>query len=254
MTNLKAIIWDVDGTLADTEKEGHLQAFNSAFKQADLDWCWSDELYAELLKITGGKERIKHFIDNYVPDFRIADDIGEFIRTLHASKTTHYLQRLSTGSIPLRPGVARLLAETRNSGIRLAIATTTTYENVTHLLNANLGASSVEWFDVIAAGDVVKNKKPAPDIFEYALTSLQLSAADCLALEDSRNGFLSAQAAGLKVVVTVNGFTAGEDFSGASLVVTNLGEPDAPYEVLQGDASKSAMVNIRLLQELHSSA
>lgn len=166
---LKALIFDVDGTLADTERDGHRIAFNMAFNDAGLDWHWDEELYGELLAVTGGKERMTHFIKTHRPN-EWSDDMPNRIVALQAKKTQFYTQLLSEGKIPLRTGVARLLNEARAAGLRLAIATTTTPENVTALLTHTLGAESIQWFDVIAAGDIVPAKKPAPDIYHYALT------------------------------------------------------------------------------------
>ncbi len=174
MKKLEALIFDVDGTLADTERDGHRIAFNRAFAEAGLDWGWSVELYGKLLSVTGGKERILHYIDRYRPEFRRPADLSKFVADLHAAKTRHYVRLLEEGGIPLRPGVKRLLGEARDAGLRLAIATTTTPENVTALLDANLprGASR---FEVIGAGDIVPAKKPAPDIYDYVLRELGLA-------------------------------------------------------------------------------
>src|SRR5208282_6062317 len=133
MSKLAALIFDVDGTLAETERDGHLVAFNRAFADAGLDWVWTDALYGELLSVTGGKERILYYLDRYRPDFPRPPALSDFIASLHAAKTKHFLKLVSEGRIPLRPGVERLLGEARRSGLRLAIATTTSPENVTAL-------------------------------------------------------------------------------------------------------------------------
>jgi beta-phosphoglucomutase-like phosphatase (HAD superfamily) len=216
---LKALIFDVDGTLADTERDGHRVAFNRAFKAAHLDWDWSVELYGKLLAITGGKERILHYIEQHCPDFQPPTDLKAFIAGLHAAKTDHYCQLLAEGSIPLRQGVERLLNEARQAGLRLAIATTTTLPNVTVLLEHTLGIDSINWFDIIGAGDIVPAKKPAPDIYDYVLKQMGWSPAECLALEDSENGLISATQANLKTVVTINEYTRNHCFEGAALVL-----------------------------------
>jgi beta-phosphoglucomutase-like phosphatase (HAD superfamily) len=169
MSELKALIFDVDGTLADTERDGHRVAFNQAFADAGLDWDWSVEVYGDLLSVTGGKERIRFYLEKYQSDFSIDGDLTEFIISLHKQKTNHYLALLQQGKIPLRPGVERLLHEAREAGLTLGIATTTTPANVSYLLESTLGADSLAWFDVIAAGDIVPDKKPAADIFVLAL-------------------------------------------------------------------------------------
>jgi len=252
MAQLEALIFDVDGTLADTEREGHRVAFNAAFADAGLDWDWGEELYGQLLAVTGGKERMRYYLDRFNPEFEQPGDLDGFIAALHAAKTQHYKALMAEGRIPLRTGVRRLLQEARDQGLRLAIATTTTPDNVTSLLNNSLEANGGDWFEVIAAGDVVPAKKPAPDIFLWAMQQMDLEPDQCLALEDSHNGVRSVLDAGIRsLVVTVNGYTRGEDFSGAGLIVDHLGDPGEPCQALQGDLGGRQMVDVALLRELH---
>ncbi|MDQ6981875.1 MAG: HAD-IA family hydrolase [Mariprofundus sp.] len=230
MAELKCILWDVDGTLADTERDGHRVAFNMAFEEAGLERRWDVATYGELLAVTGGKERIRFDIDRGgMPEMPY-----EEIAALHARKTVHYQSLIAAGRIPLRPGVRRLLEEAYAAGITLGVSTTTTPAALDALIEHSLGA---EWFDrfaVLAAGDIVPAKKPAPDIYNYAMEQLGVPAGNTLALEDSANGWKSAHAAELKCVVTVNGYTCGHDFTGADLVVSELGEPDgSAAELLQ---------------------
>ena len=254
MSQLEALIFDVDGTLSDTERDGHRVAFNKAFAAAGLDWDWSVELYGELLAITGGKERIRHFLNLHHPEMLQEPGIDERIVDLHKSKTRFYVELLESGAIPLRVGVERLLRQSRDAGLKLAIATTTTPENVTALLKANLGEESISWFEVIAAGDIVPAKKPAPDIYVYALEQMGLGPDQCLALEDSHNGVLSSTAADLPVLITVNGYTQDDDFSGAITVLDQFGESDNPAKVLAGKEIEGEYVTPDVLKALHQSA
>lgn len=250
---LHALLFDVDGTLADTERDGHRPAFNQAFAEAGLDWHWDVALYGKLLAVTGGKERMKHYIDHFRPDYRKPDNFDELVADLHKAKTRHYVALAACGGIPMRPGVKRLLIEARAAGLRLAIATTTTPENVTVLLEHSLGPGTQEWFEVIAAGDVVPAKKPASDIYCYALERMGLDAAQCLAFEDSENGLHASLGAGLKTLITVNDYTLDHDFTGAAVVLSDLGDPGAPNRRLAGPDLGQPFVDVAYLRTLHQS-
>lgn len=212
---IAALIWDVDGTLAETEHEGHLPAFNEAFAEAGLPWRWDEERYRALLQITGGRERLLH-------DFRerpdAPADAGEreaLARRLHQRKNAHYATRLREGRVALREGVAPLMREAQARGLRLAIATTTSRENVDVLLSAHLGRHWQRQFAAVVCGEDVVRKKPDPQVYLQVLRALGVYGRDCLALEDSPAGVAAARAAGIPVVLTESRYFAGQETPGA---------------------------------------
>lgn len=237
---LKALIFDLDGTLADTE-ETHRQAFNAAFIEFGLWWDWGPPLYAQLLAISGGKERLRHYIDTLRVSAAERARLLETVPALHDTKTRIYTELIQRGRRPFRPGVLPLLGAASAAGLKLAIASTTTSANVSALLEANLGPAAGIRFDVIACGDQVKAKKPAPDIYRLVLASLRLAPEDCIALEDSLNGLRAAKAAGLATVVTPSRWTMEQDFSAADLVLPSLEGLDLPrLEKILGEAHAAA--------------
>lgn len=217
----KALLFDVDGTLAETE-EVHRAAFNEAFKQSGLDWYWDQDLYHILLGVTGGKERISYHVEreglpvNEFPFLRVAK--------LHELKTAAYTRMVDEGQIELAPGISQLLREARAAGIRLAITTTTSRVNVERLFQATLGSDGLSWFEVQVTGDRVAQKKPDPEIYELAVRELGLYPGECLAIEDAPQGLQSSLGAGVPTVVLESAYSSGAAFEGA-LRVVKLDDP-----------------------------
>ena len=224
---LKALIFDVDGTLADTE-EAHRRAFNDAFRAQGLDWNWSKPRYAQLLLTTGGKERIAVFLHALDLTAQQRRDLTARIPEIHRDKTRIYTSLVNAGEVPLREGITRLLDEAERAGVRLSIASTTTFANIEALITTNLGAGALRRFAAIGSADEVERKKPAPDVYEYVLTRLGHPAHACVAIEDSANGLKAAKAAGLFTIVTPSFWTRTEDFAAADILLQSLGTIERP--------------------------
>lgn len=252
MATLQALLFDVDGTLADTERDGHRPAFNMAFEEAGLDWNWDEALYGKLLEVTGGKERIKFYLNEFNTSFNKPDNLDEFVKGLHAAKTRFYTQLMAEGKIPLRPGVENLINEARQANMRMAVVTTTTPKNVTALLENTLGSDSESWFEVIAAGDIVPAKKPAPDIYDWALEQMDLKPEEAIAFEDSSNGIKSSAAANVKTIITINEYTKDDDFSAADLVLDQMGDESNGFKVLSGNVDGHSFLNLELVHKVHA--
>jgi HAD superfamily hydrolase (TIGR01509 family) len=216
----RALILDVDGTLAETE-ETHRQAFNAAFAAAGLGWCWGRVVYKDLLRVAGGKERIRAF-DRLRGGASTLSDAE--IAELHTRKTAIYADLVANGGCPLRPGVTDLITAAQERGQRLAIATTTSPANIDALLSSAFGRDWARMFAAIVAGDEVANKKPAPDVYLEALSRLRLSASDCLAIEDSGIGLAAASGAGIAVVISRSAYFSDDDFSAALVAIDDLTE------------------------------
>ena len=216
---IKALIFDVDGTLAETE-EGHRRAFNAAFAEAGLNWAWNVDLYRELYRVTGGKERIRSYADRL--GLSVAELSDADIARLHGRKNAHYAEIVRAGQCPLRPGVERLIRTSRESGLSLAVCTTTSRVNIVELVQATLPPEGLGLFEAVVSGEDVPLKKPAPDAYLRVLEMLALRPDECVAFEDSQNGLLSATAAGLPTIVTPSLYTRHETFEGAAMVLPDL--------------------------------
>ncbi|MGH8581847.1 MAG: HAD-IA family hydrolase [Gammaproteobacteria bacterium] len=251
MPGLKALIFDLDGTMADTE-EVHRCAFNAAFADFDLGWHWSRVHYAELLAISGGRERLEHYARQQgLAETRV--HFPAFIQQLHTAKTQHFRRMLRLRPVPLRTGVLRLLREARATHLPLAIATSSSLGNVMQILNTALPEGWARWFTVIGCSDVVSEKKPSPAVYQYVLDRLGVSGGECIAVEDTPNGHRAASAAGIGTVITLNGYTRNRNFPGALLVIDALGEPEWPFQAVAGDARNGCYVDLALLRTLLSS-
>ena len=231
MVKAGALIFDVDGTLAETE-DTHRIAFNQAFAEAGLDWDWTRELYGRLLKVSGGRERMTAYA-------RERGTEGLDIDAIQARKTQIYDDEVKAGAVTLRPGVEALMRAARAEGVRLAIATTTTRASLVSLITATLGEDALGWFAAIKTGEDVTRKKPDPEVYLLALSALGLPPDQCIAFEDTSNGVQAARGAGLRVVVTPSMFSKGEDFTGAAIVLPNLADI-APLALLNGQFSTAA--------------
>jgi HAD superfamily hydrolase (TIGR01509 family) len=221
---MKALIFDCDGVLADTERDGHRVAFNRAFARKGVDAEWDVATYGELLKVAGGKERMRAFFDAHGWPPGVSDN-DQYILELHKLKTDLYMQIIESGQLPPRPGVLRLVDEAIADDVTLAVCSTSNERAVNTVVERLLGTERKAKFAAILAGDVVSRKKPDPEIYDLAKQRLGLPGDRCVVVEDSRNGLLAAKAAGMYCVVTTNGYTASEDFSGADAVVAELGDP-----------------------------
>lgn len=226
---MSALVFDCDGVLSDTERDGHRPAFNQTFREFGIPVEWSEAEYAEKLQIAGGKERMASLLTPaFVAANRLPSDPegqAALLAAWHKRKTAIYTEMVQAGRLPARPGIGRIIAEAQDAGWRLAVASTSAEPSVRAILEQAAGPERAARFDLVLAGDVVPRKKPAPDIYMLALERLGLNATDALAIEDSRNGLLSATGAGLRCVMTVNGYTEEEDNTEAILVVSSLGDP-----------------------------
>lgn len=243
---LEALIFDVDGTLAETE-EAHRQSFNEAFAAVGLDWTWDREIYRDLLQVTGGKERLQYYIDLWKP--RGSETAQARFADIYAEKSARYAALVNAGAILPRPGVRRLITEAHERRVRLAIATTSLPGSVDALLRDMFGEEGPSLFAVIGAGDVVAGKKPAPDVYRFVLDELGCDPSNCVAIEDSENGVKAARDANLPVVAVPSHYLSGDDFSLATSLLSDLGEPDRPCRQIAGLRFEKDYVDIDGLKE-----
>ena len=233
---LEALIFDCDGVFADSERFGHLPAFNRAFVEFGFPLHWSEDEYGVRLAITGGKERVASAL---TPELirgaglpEDADALRDQIARLHARKTEIFTEIVESGALPGRPGIARIVDEAVAEGVSIAVASTSTEASVRAILETTLGEESAARFGVFT-GDIVAAKKPDPAIYKLALEQLGIDGSRAVAIEDSRNGLLAATRAGIVSAITVSSYTGDEDFSEAALVVSDLGEPGSPLDVIR---------------------
>lgn len=231
MAQIKAMFFDQDGVIIDTERDGHRVAFNQTFKEFGFDFEWSVEKYHELLQIAGGKERMKHYLhtEGFGKPIKPEEE-DELIKAMHKRKTEVFIELIESGRLPLRPGVKRFLKEAMDAGLILGVCTTSN-ERAAHAIAYQI-LKDIR-FDFVLAGDIVSKKKPDPEIYLLALSKAAVKPEECVVIEDSRNGVLAAKAAGMHVVATTNVYTEKEDLSDADIIVTCLGDPDGEKGILK---------------------
>ncbi len=250
---LKALLFDVDGTLAESE-DIHREAFNAAFREFGVSWHWDRAIYREILSVGGGRERIRHYIERSAPEACQRPDFYSYVDAMYNAKSRAYAEMLAESGVWVRPGVWRILNECRDAGIRLAICSAASERSLRQVFENGLGMDVFDWFEVVGHGDLVSARKPAPDIYQWVLKEMMLPPQACLAIEDSPQGLRSSLAAGVAAVVSVSKYFEGEDFSGAVAVVSDLGEPGLPFTILSGDAQGRGYIDLDLLRIWHADA
>lgn len=227
----RALLFDCDGVLADTERDGHLVAFNRMWRELGVNWQWTLAQYAIKLKIGGGKERLASLArdDDFRAVYQVPDSEDEWLATVgvwHRRKSEIFKDLVASGAIPGRPGVRRLAREALSAGWTLAVCSTSALASVQAVLACAVGPETARQFSGVFAGDIVPAKKPAPDIYNYAAAQLAVDSGNCVVIEDSRNGLLAATAAAMRCIVTVNELTRNEGFAEAAIVLSSLGDTD----------------------------
>src|SRR5215216_5668456 len=234
MSPIKAVFFDQDGVIIDTERDGHCVSFNMAFKEFGFTDEWSEDYYHELLQIAGGKERMKHHWKTKGFSKPLTEaEIDNLVKEMHKRKTALFVELIETGKLPLRPGIHRFMKEAMDAGLKIAVCTTSNEQAAKAITEKVL--SDIK-FDLVLAGDVVSKKKPDPEIYNLALSKLELKPKEVFVVEDSKNGVAASKAAGLKTVVTTNGYTEKEDLNAGDVIVSSLGDPDGEKaKIRKGD-------------------
>jgi len=249
---LSAVLFDVDGTIAETE-DFHRKSFNESFREFNLDWFWDEAMYKELINIGGGKERIEHYIKRAWPEMLDYKNLTKYINSIHKVKNEVFEDYILESEIKPRPGVIRLIKELKENNIRIAIVSSNSEKNLHILFKQGLNINPKKTFDLIAHGECTKNKRPSPEIYEWVLEKLRLPPQSCVAIEDSPRGVESAKNANLNILATPSIFTKDEDFSDAKLIVSDLGEKDTPFKKIQGETFGNKIVNLDLLKKMINS-
>jgi len=250
MSKIKAVFFDQDGVIIDTERDGHRVSFNMTFKEFGFTDEWSIEYYHELLQIAGGKERMKHHWKTKGFSKPLTEEeIDNLVKEMHKRKTTLFVELIESGKLPLRPGIHRFMKELMDAGIKIGVCTTSNEQAAKAITQ---GVLSDIKFDVVLAGDVVKNKKPDPEIYNLGLSTLGLKPEEVFVVEDSKNGLKAAKAAGMKTIVTTNGYTEKEDLEAGDVIVSCLGDPDGEKATMRKGNIKDfdGVVHVGQLLEL----
>jgi HAD superfamily hydrolase (TIGR01509 family) len=249
MPKIKALIFDQDGVIIDTERDGHRVAFNKTFQEFGHDVEWDVDYYHEMLQVGGGKERMKHYIQTVGLGTPMSEEqIDELVKKLHKRKTDMFIEMIESGQLPLRPGVRRIMNEAVQAGLTVGICTTSNQRAADAIANKILADIP---FAFVLAGDIVSRKKPDPEIYQLALEKTGYQPTECIVIEDSRNGVTAAKGAGMNVVATTNPYTEQEDLSAADIIVSCLGDPDGEQaELRKGEGLEfDGVVHIRALMD-----
>ena len=246
---LSAVLFDVDGTFAETE-DYHRKSFNESFKEFGLDWFWDEAIYKELINIGGGKERIMYHLKKAWPEMLGYKNLSNYIDSIHKIKNEIYEDYIKESKIETRPGVIRLIKELKKNKIKVALVSSTSEINLINLFKLGLKIEADKYFDLIAHGDCTRLKKPSSEIYEWALEKLQLPPDACISIEDSPRGLESSFGANIKTIITPSKLTKDEDFKGAKLVVSDLGEPKVPFKKISGNNFDYNYVSVGLLKKI----